>query len=482
MKSIRVNTFYNLLKTTLSLVFPLISFAYTSRILEADGLGKIQFSQSIITYFTLIAMLGIKNYGTREGAKRRENKEQLSQFTCEIFILNMLSTAVSYLLFFVSLLVVPKFHDYQSLLLIFSVMIAFTSMGMEWLYGALEEYRYITLRSLAFQLISIVLLLTLVKSKQDLYIYAWILCLSSVGSNLLNLIHARKFLVIKKYKLHFKRHIKPILILFAMELSISLYSNLDSTMLGFMTNDWEVGQYSAAVKINHVLVSVMCSVGVVLLPRLSYYFEKKMMNEFNAVAKRAFNCLLLLAVPSALGLIVLSAPTIRLFSGAGYDAAVPTMMIMAPVVVVIPLNTLINSQLLLPIGKEKWALASTCTSAGVNLLFNSLLIPLLQRNGAAIGTIMAETSGLVVCLLLARKKFAIRDFFTRCWQYIVAALPILPIGWLLQQYISNGILFIIVTIAVSVAVYFTLLMLMKNETCRFLWGEGMAYLRRFRKK
>ena len=145
-------------------------------------------------------------------------------------------------------------------------------------------------------------------------------------------------------------------------------------------------------------------------------------------------------------------------------------------------STLINSQLLLPIGKEKWALASTCTSAGVNLLFNSLLIPLLQRNGAAIGTIMAETSGLVVCLLLARKKFAIRDFFTRCWQYIVAALPILPIGWLLQQYISNGILFIIVTIAVSVAVYFTLLMLMKNETCRFLWGEGMAYLRRFRKK
>lgn len=109
------------------------------------------------------------------GAKCRENKEQLSQFACEIFVLNMLSTAVSYLLFFGSLLVVPKFQDYQSLLLIFSVMIAFTSMGMEWLYGALEEYRYITLRSLAFQLISIVLL-TLVKSKRDLFIYAWILC------------------------------------------------------------------------------------------------------------------------------------------------------------------------------------------------------------------------------------------------------------------------------------------------------------------
>ena len=109
------------------------------------------------------------------GAKCRENKEQLSQFACEIFVLNMLSTAVSYLLFFVSLLVVPKFQDYQSLLLIFSGMIAFTSMGMEWLYGALEEYRYITLRSLAFQLISIVLL-TLVKSKRDLFIYAWILC------------------------------------------------------------------------------------------------------------------------------------------------------------------------------------------------------------------------------------------------------------------------------------------------------------------
>ena len=99
MKSIRVNTFYHLRKTTLSLVFPLISFAYTSRILEAEGLGKIQFSQPIITYFTLIAMLGIKNYGTREGAKCRENKEQLSQFTCEIFVLNMLFTAVSYLLF-----------------------------------------------------------------------------------------------------------------------------------------------------------------------------------------------------------------------------------------------------------------------------------------------------------------------------------------------------------------------------------------------
>ena len=192
-KSLKTNAFLNTLKTVLTLFFPLITFPYSSRVLGPENIGKVNFAQSVVSYFAIIASLGISTYATREAAKVRDDREKLSQISSEIFIINLISTVIAYVLLVASLIFVRKFDDYRLLIIICSTLIVFTTVGMGWLYQAVEDYLYITVRSLAFQIISVILLFTLVKSKDDYLWYASINIISNVGANILNFIHARKY-------------------------------------------------------------------------------------------------------------------------------------------------------------------------------------------------------------------------------------------------------------------------------------------------
>ena len=171
-KSLKKNATLNVIKTICSIIFPLITFPYASRILLPEGTGKVNFANSIISYFSIIASLGIGTYAIRGAAKVRDNKFELSKFTKEILAINLLSTAVAYLCFFIALRFSVKLHDYTKLLVICSSSILLSTIGINWLYSALEEYSYITLRSLSFQVLSIILLFTLVKTKEDYTKYA----------------------------------------------------------------------------------------------------------------------------------------------------------------------------------------------------------------------------------------------------------------------------------------------------------------------
>ena len=157
-KSLKLNAALNLTKTIIGLIFPLITFPYASRVLMPVSLGKVNFAQSIVSYFALIASLGITNYGIREASKVRDDKLKLSQFSKELLIINLISTAIAYILFFISIFVVPKFSEYRALLCVCSGSILFTTLGMDWLYTAIEDFMYITIRSIIFQFISLVLI------------------------------------------------------------------------------------------------------------------------------------------------------------------------------------------------------------------------------------------------------------------------------------------------------------------------------------
>ncbi len=229
----------------MSLLFPLVTFPYASRILLPEGTGKVNFANSIINYFGMLASLGIGTYGIREAAKVRHDKQRLSQFTVELFTINLLSTLIAYILLYISIVVVPKFHEYRMLLYMTSVTIIFTTMGISWLYSAVEEYGYIALRSVVFQVVSIILLFTFVKQKEDYLMYAGIGVVSSVGSNIFNIIHARKFISFTGLgRLELKKHVKPIFVFFGSTLAISVFTMLDTSMLGFLSTNEEVGFYS----------------------------------------------------------------------------------------------------------------------------------------------------------------------------------------------------------------------------------------------
>ena len=302
--SLKKNFIMNMILTMSSFIFPLITFPYVSRILLAEGTGKVSFATSLISYFTLFSQLGVPTYGIRVCASVRDNKEELSRTVQELFIIRFITTFVSYIAFAIVLLTVPRLQADRTLYIVVSFNIFFTFIGMEWLYKALEQYTYITVRSIAFKFVALVAMFMLIHEKSDYVIYGGITILAASASNIFNFLNLHKYINIKpigNYDL--KRHLKPVLIFFAMSCATTIYTHLDTLMLGFMATDTDVGYYSAAVKIKNILVSIITSVGAVLLPRVSYYIKNGQMDSFKKVTSKALHFIILCSFQSLLLLV-----------------------------------------------------------------------------------------------------------------------------------------------------------------------------------
>ena len=297
-KSLKRNFIMNAILTMSQFIFPLITFPYVSRILLPEGTGKVSFATSIISYFAIFAQLGIPTYGIRACAKVRDNKEELSRTVQELFIINLIMSGIAYVALLGAIAVIPRLHQEKELILIVSLTILFNAIGMEWLYKALEQYTYITIRSIIFKFIALLAMFALIHQQSDYVIYGGISIFASSASNIFNFLHAHKYISLKPLgQYNFQRHLKAVVIFFAMSCATTIYTHLDTVMLGFMTSDVEVGYYNAAVKIKTILVSIVTSLGVVLLPRASYYVEHKMMKEFYHITQKAIKFVLLVATP-----------------------------------------------------------------------------------------------------------------------------------------------------------------------------------------
>ena len=390
-KSVKFNFIMNFILTSSSFIFPLITVPYISRVLLVEGNGKVALAASILTYFAMFASLGIPTYGIRACAKVRDNKKELSKTVQEILIINTVTTALTFIAFLLSLFLIPSFAGQKEILLVNSTALILNLMGVTWLYSALEQYAYITIRTLAFKIISIVLMFLLVKNVDHYVTYAAISVFAGAGSNVLNFINLRKLISFKKTgKYEFKRHLKPIIVFFAMSAAISVYTNLDIVMLGFMRGAVDVGYYNAAIKVKTLLVALITSLGAVLLPRLSYFFEQKNTEEFERIIVKAFNFVLVLGVGVTVYFTVFAGETILLLNGKEFEGAVIPMMWLMPTVLFIGLSNVTGIQVLTPTGNERKVLYSIIIGAITDFLLNLALIPNYGASGAAFATMVAE--------------------------------------------------------------------------------------------
>lgn len=405
-KSVKLNMIMNALLSMSSFLFPLITFPYVSRVLLPVGTGKVGFATSAVTYFAMFAQLGIPTYGIRACAKVRDNKEELTRTVHELIAINLLMTVLVYVVFGVTLAVVPKFRQERSLLLIIGATILLNALGVEWLYKALEQYSYITIRSLIFKVIALAGTFLLVRNKSDYIWYGFLTIFATSASNVLNFINLRKYISFKPIgHYNLRRHIKMVLMFFSMSVATTIYTNLDNVMLGFMKGDVEVGYYTAAVKIKNILVSVVTSASTVLLPRASYYVEKGMMDEFKRILKKTMHFIFIIAVPFALYFMIYAREGIFFLSGKAYEGSVVPMQIIMPTLVLIGITNVTGIQMMVPLGMEKQVLYSEIVGAVVDLLLNIIFIPRYGAAGAALGTLVAEASVLVwQCVALSRLK------------------------------------------------------------------------------
>lgn len=465
-KSIKSNAVLNIIKTLMSVLFPLITFPYASRILLPEGIGKVQFALSIVSYLCLLASLGITSYGVREGAKYRDSKEKLSKFAKEVFIINLFSTVISYLILVVLVLFIPKFYDYRSLLIVCSISIVFSSLGMEWLYNAMEDFRYITVRSICFQVLSLILLFLFVHSKDDILIYAAISVIAGVGSNIFNFINSKKYITFKGIKVqisNLKVHIKPVMILFIMVITSSIYTLLDTFMLGYLTNDYQVGIYTAATKINRIVLNLVVSIGAVLLPRLSYYKGTNDKDNFEKLAYKSADLILALSIPAAIGLSVLSNSVIEVINGVEFIEAVPAMRIINPIIVVVGMSNFLGVQLFMPLHKEKWTLYSDLAGATCNLGLNLFLIPIYGALGAAIASLVAELVVTSIQMVLARKYISIFKILKDALKYLLFGIIMGVIVFFTTLLHTPSIIKLVIGIILGIIVYCAELFIMKNQ-------------------
>lgn len=422
-KSIKKNFIMNTMLSMSSFIFPLITFPYVSRILLPDGTGRVSFATSVITYFNMFAQLGIPTYGVRECAKVRDNRKELTRVSQELLLINLVMSVFSYTALFISIALVPKFRSQRTLLLIISSTILLNAIGMEWLYRALEEYTYITIRSIIFKFIALVAMFLLIHQKSDYIIYGGITIFAAAASYIFNFINAHKFIDMRPVgSYNWKRHMKPILVFFAMSCATTIYTNLDTIMLGFMKTDEDVGYYNAAVKIKNVLVSVVTSLGTVLLPRASYYVEHKQMEEFRGISKKALNFVFILAVPLMVYFTFFGREGVLLLSGPAYEGSVLPMQILMPTILFIGITNILGIQILVPIGREIVVLQSEIAGAVTDLILNAIFIPRLASAGAAIGTLVAEF--VVLLVQYHALKNDITSIFTSIgyWKIILGAV------------------------------------------------------------
>ncbi len=409
--SVRYNFIMNFLLTATNFIFPLITFPYVSRILQAEGTGTVSFVVSVVNYFIMVASLGIPVYGVRACAKVRDNKEELTKVAHEIFVINTVTTVLSLAAFSLSVLLVPQFREEKLLFYINGISILLNLVGVNWLYQALEQYDYITIRSIAVKVISVILMFLFVHQQSDYIIYGSISVFAAAGSNILNFIRARRYVSFcKRSGYQFRRHLKPIFTLFAQTMVISIYTNLDTVMLGFMKDSDAVGLYTTAVKVKSILLSLVSSLGSVLLPRVSNILKKGDMQQFNELAKKGLNVTSLMAIPLSIYFCIYAKESILLLAGEGFLGAILAMQVITFAVIPNGLTAILGIQILTSLEKERLVLYSVIVGAVSDFLLNLVFIPMYGATGAALATTIAEF------LVLFIQIYYTRDLLRSIWK------------------------------------------------------------------
>ena len=400
--SVKFNFIMNFIMSASSIVFPLITFPYISRVLMATGNGKVATASAVVAYFNMFASLGIPTYGIRACAKVRDDKKALSKTAQELIIINSITMLISCVVFAFTVILVPEFAAEKELYLINGIGLALNVFAVTWLYNALEQYAYITVINMITKLFSLILMFLLIKRPEDYVIYGGITVFASSASYVFNFIYARKFITLKKIgKYNFRVHMTPILKFFAMSAAISVYTNLDVVMLQFMQGDAEVGYYNAAIKVKTILVTLITSLGTVLLPRLSYYVKKEKTEDFYRMIGKAVNFVVVAGLPLTIYFMLYASESIQFLAGDGYQGAVLPMIILMPTVLLIGMSNITGIQILTPQNQEQKVLNSIVCGAVADFLLNLVLIPKMASSGAALATVIAELVVLLVqCVYL----------------------------------------------------------------------------------
>ena len=463
MDKIVKNYLYNLSYQILILIVPLITTPYVSRTLGAKGIGTFSYTNSIVQYFILFGCIGLNLYGQREIAYVQHEQEKRNIVFWELVILRIITVSISLFIYFFTL---AAHGTYASIFLIMSLDILASMVDISWFFQGIEDFKKIVIRNFIIKIIGVLLIFIFVKSADDLCLY--VICHSATLflGNLSMWAYIPKLVGrVRLRGLSVKKHVRPTIVLFQPQIATSVYTVLDKTMIGFLTGiEEEVAYYEQGQKIVKIAMTLVISLGTVMMPRVANLFKQHQTEQVKSYLVKSFRFVFFLAFPMMFGLMAICSNFVPWFFGNGYNRVVPNIIVIAPILVLIALSNIMGTQYLLPIGRQKEYTLSVVTGCIVNFLMNLILIPKFYSIGAAIATVIAEASVTGVQIFCTRKDFCFWKIANNNKQYVISSLVMFIIIYTLSPKLQSSIINTFLCIIIGGGIYLGTLLIIKDDT------------------
>lgn len=423
MPKITTNFIYNVALTLSTYLINLVLFPYVSRVLGVDMVGKVGFVNETISYFSLFAILGIPTIGIREIAACGNDWERRSRVFSNLLVLLAGLTAVVMGVYLVAVFIVNRFQADRNLFIIGTGILLFSSFLIEWFYQGLENFRYITIRSILVKLVYALAVFLTVRHPEDYVRYFTLTVLAVVLNAAINVGYSRRFATFSLRNLDLKAYFKPLFSLGLYKIMISMYTTFNVVYLGFVSTETEVGYYYASKKLFYILLGLFSAFATVMMPRMSSLVEKGEKEEFHRKVGQMFDLVFAIAIPLVVYLVLMASKIIGLMSGFGYEGAVLPMQIISPVLLLSSMAQIWVIQILLPLRKDRIILLSSIIGAATGILVNILLVGRLGAVGSAIVMLCSELAGNLFGFVYALRGGYLRFPLKQAGVFLIGSLP-----------------------------------------------------------
>ncbi len=452
-KNLRLQTYLQIINT----IIPVITTPYIARVLGATSIGVFSYATSVASFFTLFELLGTYNYGTRTIASE-DDLEKKKKLLNEIYLLQIFSCLFATLAYLILCIFTT---DNKSIVFLQLVTLFGYFFDVSWFFFGEEDFKTTVTYSFFFRVLSVVALFVFVKSSNDLYIYTIIMLLSAslVFFSLWLKLLLKGYINFRNVRIKsVLKHIKPNIMLFIPIVAMTIYNSMDKVMLGIFSTYEQTGFYYNVDKVINVPFAIITGIGTVLLPRMTVLFkvdDDKAIHFFYD----SLSGITMLGTAMCFGIIGIANQFIPIFLGEGYSECVKLIVIFSPILIIKSLSNSIRMQYLVPKKKEKTYIKATTIGAGVNILFNVVLIPLYGALGAIIATITSEIVALVIQIFGMYKKSLFKKLILDIIAYVLIGICMLFVINLISSLVINIWASVIIKVLFGVIIYSILTLL-----------------------
>lgn len=464
MPSIKKNLLYSFILTSSNYVFPLLVYPYVSRVLGVDKIGTCNFIDSIIQYFVLISMFGITSIGIREIAKAKVRQTDLNEVYSSLFTINAIFTSIALAALFVVIFFVPSLQEFRKLLFIGVLKVVSNFFLMEWLFKGLEDFKYITVRTLIVKLLYVASIFIFIHSQEDYVTYYLLTVLMITVNSIFNGFYSRRFVSFSFKGITFKPFLPPILIMGCYALMTSMYTTFNTAYLGFVAGEVQVGYYTTAMTLYGALLSLFSAFTGVMLPRMSSLLAENRHDRFKELLGKSADILFSFSFPFVILFMVFAPEIINIYAGKGYEGAIVPMQISMPLMIIIGYEQIIITQGLLPLDKNKAVLINAVIGACIGVAFSVLLVGRFKSVGSASVWALSETAVLISASIFMRRYINFHFPYKTFLKQLLAYLPILLPLLLIQKNVPDRFLSLVIAGVTAVAYTFILQRFVFHQT------------------